>query len=383
MNKFHQDVNINKNIKYIINKNKINGNHLFAIINHSTHSKLMHMFEDLNICESNWIKIHTFIKEWNGEIIIEEEKSYSTTTTEYMHEIHVMPPMKPIKMTSQSNVVSYPKQIKEIKPIQSNFEETKYNRQQFERVKVPKINIGQENIVELKQEQYEHSVYESTSITDTNKKQYSIISNDSDGSTSDYIGSTSDYINSDIESLHSVPVTTNWFSSQKLENKYDEKSTECEKFKKMQAKGRKYITDTKWFQYLIMVCILVNCVFIAMEQPTQPPNSTINKTVKTSETVFCMIFTAEMMIKMLCNGLFFKDKNNNDNYIGYFRDNWNLLDFTIVISSWIEFIPNMESNNLTAIRVLRVLRPLRTFTKIEKLKLLITTIFSSLRGLSE
>eukprot|EP01084_Bolivina_argentea_P250659 420079_1 len=72
-----------------------------------------------------------------------------------------------------------------------------------------------------------------------------------------------------------------------------------------------------------------------------------------------------------------------DKYVGYFRDNWNILDFIIVVTSWIEWLPIDAGSNFTAIRVLRVLRPLRTFTKVKALKVLVATIIKSLRGLSD
>ena len=68
-------------------------------------------------------------------------------------------------------------------------------------------------------------------------------------------------------------------------------------------------------------------------------------------------------------------------YVGYFRDNWNILDFIIVMTSLVEFLPIGPDTNMTPIRVLRVLRPLRTFTKIPDLKVLITTIIEALKGL--
>eukprot|EP01084_Bolivina_argentea_P020439 38005_1 len=157
----------------------------------------------------------------------------------------------------------------------------------------------------------------------------------------------------------------------------------CAGFQRLQAVGRRYITTQAWFQYFIISCIFVNCVFIAIQNPTTSPNSSVNKITETAETVFCIIFTVEMVIKMVCNGLFYQDKDD-PNHVAYFRDTWNLLDFIIVITSFIEFLPlDTKSNNLTAIRVLRVLRPLRTITKFKKLKILITTIISSIRGLTE
>jgi hypothetical protein len=62
----------------------------------------------------------------------------------------------------------------------------------------------------------------------------------------------------------------------------------------------------------------------------------------------------------------------------YIRDGWNILDFTIVVSSIIPLFLGGSSVNLTSLRSLRVLRPLRTVSTIKSLKILLTTIFSAI-----
>ena len=67
------------------------------------------------------------------------------------------------------------------------------------------------------------------------------------------------------------------------------------------------------------------------------------------------------------------------------RDAWNILDFIIVLSSYISLIYESEEStlgssvmSLRGLRTLRVLKPLRTFTRIKSLRVIITTILEAI-----
>jgi hypothetical protein len=67
------------------------------------------------------------------------------------------------------------------------------------------------------------------------------------------------------------------------------------------------------------------------------------------ELVFQIIFTVEMVLKILAHG-FYKEK------FAYLRDGWNIMDFVIVLSGWATF--KLESN-VMVLRTVRILRTLR------------------------
>merc|ERR1719233_2676685 len=89
------------------------------------------------------------------------------------------------------------------------------------------------------------------------------------------------------------------------------------------------------------------------------------------------IFLIEMLLKWTGLGLWGK----HDDYVGYFNDRWNILDFLIVISSLASFA--FSASNQTSVRVIRVLRPLRTISRIRGLRVLVQTLFNSMRQLAE
>ena len=74
----------------------------------------------------------------------------------------------------------------------------------------------------------------------------------------------------------------------------------------------------------------------------------------------------EMILKIIGFGFMFgKD--------AYLKSSWNILDFIIVITSW---LPTGEGSNetLQSMRSLRVLRPLKTVSKSRKLKVILVSL---------
>lgn len=79
-----------------------------------------------------------------------------------------------------------------------------------------------------------------------------------------------------------------------------------------------------------------------------------------------------MVIKIIGMGFIFNKKS-------YLRDMWNVLDFLIVLSAYIPYILQSESNlDLQSLRSLRVLRPLRTISSIKELRNILGALFASI-----
>ena len=90
------------------------------------------------------------------------------------------------------------------------------------------------------------------------------------------------------------------------------------------------------------------------------------------EPFFLYFYSFEMAIKIIGMGLILSSNS-------YLKDCWNILDFSIVVSSWIPIIiGNNSQKNLSFLRSLRVLRPLKTISSIKDLKVLLITLISAL-----
>jgi voltage-dependent calcium channel L type alpha-1D len=138
------------------------------------------------------------------------------------------------------------------------------------------------------------------------------------------------------------------------------------------------------FDNFVMFLILTNCFFLAIETPNLDPESELGKLLETADFFYNLLFTIEAAIKWVGLGFWGKfeevygpQDHYHKPYKGYFNDEWNLLDFVIVLGGWF----SMGAAKVSALRVLRVLRPLRNVSHIPKLKQIVSTFFDSLEGL--
>lgn len=87
--------------------------------------------------------------------------------------------------------------------------------------------------------------------------------------------------------------------------------------------------------------------------------------------LFLGIYTIEMVLKILGFGFIF-------NKGAYIRDAWNILDFVIVLSGYVELFVTSTSLNLGVLWSFWVLRPLRTISGIEGLWVLVSALLQSI-----
>ena len=77
------------------------------------------------------------------------------------------------------------------------------------------------------------------------------------------------------------------------------------------------------------------------------------------ELTFTILFTVEMVIKMLGLGLV-------ERHDSYFRSMWNWLDFVIVVEGLVSLaFQDQLKSNISGIRSVRALRPLRSITRMD------------------
>ena len=169
---------------------------------------------------------------------------------------------------------------------------------------------------------------------------------------------------------------------EKLKHKTDR--WPCLNARKMIEKLQIYITmaaeaiiDHRSFETTSIIIIMLNCVTLAMEDPTKAEVSDLDNTL---ETIFQVLYTIEMVLKIIGKG-FILGKDS------YLRDPWNVLDFIIVMSAYLTLFQSLAAEeevtnssygeeeeaglSLQSLRAFRVLRPLRAVTGIRGLKLLV------------
>ncbi|KAM4640937.1 voltage-dependent R-type calcium channel subunit alpha-1E [Discoglossus pictus] len=141
-----------------------------------------------------------------------------------------------------------------------------------------------------------------------------------------------------------------------------------------------YIVNLRYFEMCILLVIAASSIALAAEDPVLT-NSDRNKVLRYFDYVFTGVFTFEMVIKMIDQGLILHEGS-------YFRDLWNILDFVVVVGALVAFaLANVLGTNkgrdiktIKSLRVLRVLRPLKTIKRLPKLKAVFDCVVNSLKN---
>ena len=121
------------------------------------------------------------------------------------------------------------------------------------------------------------------------------------------------------------------------------------------------IIENKWFERFIQLTILANCIQMAIEEPRDTdPNSGAKEIMFALSTVFWSIFAFECVNKVIGMGLL-QGKS------AYLSDNWNRLDFVIVLTGITDFL-DIEGSSMVVARTFRLLRPLRALRAIGRFK---------------
>ncbi|XP_032865608.1 sodium channel protein type 5 subunit alpha [Tyto alba] len=115
---------------------------------------------------------------------------------------------------------------------------------------------------------------------------------------------------------------------------------------------------------LIMVCIIVNTIFMALEYPDMPRN--YQQMIFISDKVFTLIFTAEMILKIIA-----LDPYN------YFQQKWNIFDSIVVMIGLISF-----KENLSYFRLLRIFKLAKSWPALNTLMKIILNSVGALGNLT-
>lgn len=130
------------------------------------------------------------------------------------------------------------------------------------------------------------------------------------------------------------------------------------------------IVHWQLFEVITIAVILMNTIVLAADDPLATSRSEV---FVVFDTIFLAFYTTECILKILSYGFIIPAKS-------YLRESWNVLDFTIVVTAWVDFLFG-NSLKLQALRALRVLRPLRSISSIEGLRIIFLALVSSLKPL--
>ncbi|KAF7245937.1 Sodium channel protein type 10 subunit alpha [Varanus komodoensis] len=92
-----------------------------------------------------------------------------------------------------------------------------------------------------------------------------------------------------------------------------------------------------------------------------------------SRAVFTAVYTTEFVVKVVARGFILQE-------FTYMRDPWNILDFFVLIVTYVSL--TCEFGSISALRIFRVLRTLKAVSVIPGLKVIITSLLLSVKKLA-
>lgn len=132
------------------------------------------------------------------------------------------------------------------------------------------------------------------------------------------------------------------------------------------------ISNSTWFQSLIIAVIILAGVVVGIEtyETTSAGVREIAHLLHFIDKIILAVFTVEVLIKVLAQG---KKPWN------YFKDPWNIFDFSIVVVCYLAFVlPNVDAGFVAVLRLARILRVFRLITALPKLQMLVSAMLKSI-----
>lgn len=123
----------------------------------------------------------------------------------------------------------------------------------------------------------------------------------------------------------------------------------------------KSLTTNKWFEYSIIIVILVNSILIGVETYTD------DATIKLIQSIILGIFTIEIILRFIAA----------DGIKAFFSDGWNIFDLSLVLIGYIPEGMVANASMMMVLRVLRVFRVLRLLRTSKEIKVIITVLIRS------
>jgi voltage-gated sodium channel len=123
------------------------------------------------------------------------------------------------------------------------------------------------------------------------------------------------------------------------------------------------IADSSRFQNLIFAVIVANAVTLGLG--TYDWDSGVDSLLSTLDNLFLGVFVVELAIRITAFGSRPQD---------FFRDGWNLFDFTVIA---LAFVPGVRQN-VTLLRLARLLRVVRLVTVLPDLRVLVRAMARSI-----
>ena len=144
--------------------------------------------------------------------------------------------------------------------------------------------------------------------------------------------------------------------------------------RKAVATSLKLVSNPR-FDHFVLLLIVTSSVCLALESPRTANNVALMDALRVLDVIFTILFTLEVVFKSVAWGFVAGQKP-------YLVNNWNRLDFFVVLTSWVNLIFTWsgmggEFGYVRALRMLRCLRPLRMISRYPGMKKVVGALLLS------
>jgi|ETNmetMinimDraft_12_1059888.scaffolds.fasta_scaffold15153_5 voltage-gated sodium channel len=131
----------------------------------------------------------------------------------------------------------------------------------------------------------------------------------------------------------------------------------------------KRIADSSRFNIFILLTIIFAGILVGI-QTYERQVTHIAHILEQLDIIVLLIFTVEVFIKVFAEGT---------KPLNYFKDPWNIFDFSIVAVCYLAFVtPDLDASFIAVLRLARILRVFKLVTAIPKLQLLVGALLRSI-----
>jgi voltage-gated sodium channel len=123
------------------------------------------------------------------------------------------------------------------------------------------------------------------------------------------------------------------------------------------------ITESAWFKFFIVACIIVNSLLLGLDAHLGPDNA-FSAQFTLWDDIFLYIFTIELLLEFWAQGA-----------KRWMTSGWNWFDFVIVGASWVSAVPGV-----TALRAFRVIRVFRLVSTVPQMQRVVEALVRALPG---
>mmetsp|Transcript_57180 Transcript_57180/g.100037 ORF Transcript_57180/g.100037 Transcript_57180/m.100037 type:complete len:1956 (+) Transcript_57180:179-6046(+) len=140
------------------------------------------------------------------------------------------------------------------------------------------------------------------------------------------------------------------------------------------------LVENKRFDQAVLVCICISSLAMALDQPMADPEAVLTQILYWMGFVFTVVFTIEMLLKMIAFGCLYGNTNGKR---AYWLQPWNILDGIVVTVSILDIATQGKGalGAMKTLRIIRALRPLRVVARFQNLRLVVQTLFKSVPAL--